>query len=58
MTDAVDIRCPKCGRWLAKVSEYGLAVCPKCGWEVEVRAKGTPNHYGRSQPLEKSGPVR
>lgn len=39
MTDAVDIRCPACNRWLAKVSEYGLTVCPNCGWEIEVRSK-------------------
>ena len=39
MADPVDIRCPGCGRWLAEASEYGRAVCPKCGWEVEVRSK-------------------
>ncbi len=39
MTDAVDIRCPKCNRWLAEASEYGRAVCATCGWEIEVRSK-------------------
>ena len=41
MTDNgnVDLRCPKCGRWLAEASQYGRAVCPKCGWQVEVKDK-------------------
>ncbi len=56
MTDAVDIRCPKCGRWLAEASEYGRAVCATCGWEVEVRSKDARN--GRPKPLADSGPVR
>ena len=46
MTDAVDIRCPKCGRWLAEASEYGRAVCALCGWEVEVRSRGARDGSG------------
>ena len=41
MTDSgnVDIKCPNCNRWLARILEYGLVVCPNCGWEIEVRSK-------------------
>ena len=48
MTDAVDIRCPACNRWLAKVSEYGLTVCPNCGWEIEVRSKAKRQERAKS----------
>ena len=37
--EVVDIRCPKCGRWLSETAGYGRAVCPKCGWEVSVADK-------------------
>ena len=45
MADIVDIRCPKCGRWLAEASEYGRAVCRDCGWSVEVRSKAARNGH-------------
>ncbi len=39
MPDPVDIKCPKCGRFLAEVEGYGRAVCAECGIEVTVKDK-------------------
>ncbi len=38
-SEPVLIRCPKCGRFLAEVTEYGRAVCGRCGWEVTLRSR-------------------
>lgn len=35
----MDIRCPRCNRFLAEVGGFGRAVCRDCGVEVTVKAK-------------------
>lgn len=32
--ETVDMHCPKCGRWLTEVGNYGRGKC--CGYEIEI----------------------
>lgn len=44
MSDRLDLRCVKCGRWLTEiVGTYGRAKC--CGWEIVV------THRDHDRPL-------
>lgn len=36
--ETVELKCPKCQRFLAAASGYGRSVCRDCGWEIEVRS--------------------
>lgn len=36
------IPCPKCGRFLMEIGNFGRAVCRDCGIEVTVRDKKVP----------------
>ena len=35
----MEIRCPKCARFMAEVGNYGRAVCRDCGVQVTVEVK-------------------
>lgn len=37
--ETMNIRCPKCNRFLAEVTAFGRAICRECGVEVTVKAK-------------------
>lgn len=35
----MDVKCPKCGRWLAEGSGFVRAICRDCKIEVTARMK-------------------
>ena len=39
MSEPVQLRCPKCGRFLTEVTDGGRAPCPGCGSEIAFLTK-------------------
>ena len=37
--DQVQIRCPRCGRFLTETIDFARTVCPECGSEVQYKSK-------------------
>jgi ribosomal protein S27AE len=37
--DPIKLKCPKCGRFLADVRDFGRCVCRDCGGEVTYRSR-------------------
>ncbi len=53
MTDAVDIRCPKCNGWMGEATYYARLVCGNCGSEVRYRSK-EERGLGKKHPPQTS----